>query len=218
MAADQDPKSVASDSDESEVVDKERLGLLLLAGVVGMLAVTVLAFWAAGPVAGLIVMAALVVTVLTLVFRRDRRGNVEVRESTGGRYRVLVVAHEGLGGERLMELLDMRQPPGGFEIHVVVPALTSSGKRMASDVDEGIESAQGDLDRLLGELQAERRSVAGSVGDSDPRLALEDALRQFAADEIVVVNPPDSEMSRLERSSTERAFANVPLPVREVQS
>jgi hypothetical protein len=38
-------------------------------------------------------------------------------------------------------------------------------------------------------------------------------LRQFAADEIIVVNPPESEMGHLEETSTARALEDVSLPV-----
>jgi hypothetical protein len=37
-----------------------------------------------------------------------------------------------------------------------------------------------------------------SAGDSDPLLAAEDALREFAADELVIVTHPDEEASWLE--------------------
>jgi hypothetical protein len=40
-----------------------------------------------------------------------------------------------------------------------------------------------------------------SAGDSDPLLALEDALREFPADEVVVVTRPDEEATWLEGNS-----------------
>jgi hypothetical protein len=73
--------------------------------------------------------------------------------------------------------------------------------------------AQADLERLLHEIATDGRGVDGIVGDSDPRLALEDSLRQFAADEIVIVNPPGAEMEGLEEVATARALKDVDLPV-----
>ena len=138
---------------------------------------------------------------------------VEVHADPDAAHRILVLAHEGLGGAPLVEALDRRQAARGSEVFVVVPALTGSLKQLANDDADEIAAAQADLDRLLAEVGSTDRAVAGIVGDSDPRLALEDSLRQFAADEVVVVNPADSEMERLEEVSTARAVEDVPLPV-----
>lgn len=139
---------------------------------------------------------------------------VEVRQSGDGVHRILVVAHEGLGGHGLAGLLAEHEPDdGGSEVFVVVPALSGSVKQLANDDRDEIAAAQADLDQLVGELGADGRKVAGIVGDSDPRLALEDSLRQFAADEVVIVNPPGVEMEGLEEASTERALKDVDLPV-----
>jgi len=42
-------------------------------------------------------------------------------------------------------------------------------------------------------LTAAGLAVSGSVGDSDPLQAVEDELRSFAADEIVVLADPESD-------------------------
>lgn len=144
---------------------------------------------------------------------------MEIRSSPGdARCRILVISHEGLSGEALERTLADRQSEGGADVHVVVPALAPKGERLASDVDEARESAQASLDRLLRSLEADGRELSGSVGDSDPRLALEDALREFSADEVLVVNPPDAEKGPSERDATKRAFDDVPVPVTEVTS
>ncbi len=43
-----------------------------------------------------------------------------------------------------------------------------------------------------------RRKPSQPAGDSDPSVAVQDALREFAADEVVVVTRPDEEASWLE--------------------
>lgn len=138
---------------------------------------------------------------------------VEVRGSRDEVHRILVVAHEGLGGRGLVEHLDQNEARRGAEVFIVVPALSGSVKQLANDDRDEIARAQADLERLVGEVSTEGRTVGGIVGDSDPRLALEDSLRQFAADEIVIVNPADDEVEGLERVSTERALEDVDLPV-----
>lgn len=139
--------------------------------------------------------------------------DVEVRQSGDEVHRILVVSHEGIGGRGLAGLLDEREPDRGSEVFIVVPALSGSLKQLANDDRDEIGAASADLERLIGEIAADGRSVGGIVGDSDPRLALEDSLRQFAADEVVVVNPPAAEMEGLEEVATERAVEGVDLPV-----
>ena len=45
--------------------------------------------------------------------------------------------------------------------------------------------------------------MQAEVGDTDPIQAAEDALREFEADEIVVIVPPEEKASWLERRSVE---------------
>jgi hypothetical protein len=59
-------------------------------------------------------------------------------------------------------------------------------------------------------------NVEESVGDSEPLKAIEDALREFPADEIVVVTRPDDQAGWLEEGTGETAQARLPLPVTHV--
>ena len=59
-------------------------------------------------------------------------------------------------------------------------------------------------------------NVEARVGDSDPVSAIEDALRTFPADEIVVVTRPDDQAGWLEKGSGETAQTRIPLPVTHV--
>jgi hypothetical protein len=57
----------------------------------------------------------------------------------------------------------------------------------------------------------------GQVGDHhDPNVAIEDALREFAADEVVISTHPPERSKWLERGVVERAERDVPLPVTHV--
>lgn len=138
---------------------------------------------------------------------------VEVHEDDDGTRRILVLAHEGLGGDPLLRHLQEEDAAGAAEVFITVPALSGSLNQLANDDRDEIAAAGEDLQRLLAEVGRSGRKVAGLVGDSDPRLALEDSLRQFAADAVIVVNPPESEMDRLKDVSTARAAEAVPLPV-----
>jgi hypothetical protein len=55
--------------------------------------------------------------------------------------------------------------------------------------------------------------VETRVGDSDPLKAIEDALRTFAADELIVVTLPDEDAGWLEKGSAEKALDRFSLPV-----
>ena len=58
--------------------------------------------------------------------------------------------------------------------------------------------------------------VEARVGDSDPLKAIEDALRTFPADEILVVGHPDDEAGWLESGSGAAAQARFSLPVTHI--
>jgi hypothetical protein len=58
--------------------------------------------------------------------------------------------------------------------------------------------------------------VESSVGDSDPLKAIEDALRTFPADEIIVVTRPEDQAGWLEEGAGETAQARFRLPVTRV--
>ena len=55
--------------------------------------------------------------------------------------------------------------------------------------------------------------VESRVGDSDPLIAIEDALRTFPADELIVVTAADEDAAWLEKGSGEAALARFSLPV-----
>jgi GABA permease len=56
----------------------------------------------------------------------------------------------------------------------------------------------------------------GEIGDSDPNLAIEDALRVFAADEIVISTHPPQRSRWLEHGVVQRAREEIDLPVAHV--
>jgi hypothetical protein len=59
-------------------------------------------------------------------------------------------------------------------------------------------------------------NVEARVGDPDPVKAIEDALRTFAADEVLVVTRPDDRAGWLEEGSAGTAQARFRLPVTHV--
>jgi hypothetical protein len=75
----------------------------------------------------------------------------------------------------------------GAEVLVVSPALNPSGLRFwMSDADAAIAAAERAASASVGELRAEGVRARGQAGESEPLLAIQDALATFPADRIVV--------------------------------
>ncbi len=146
------------------------------------------------------------------------RGQAEVTHRDDATYRVLVMANETVGGRALLTEIQNRCKGRGSEILVVVPALTSSRmEHWASDVDGALEEARGRLDESLRRMEAAGINARGQVGDHhEPNAALEDALRAFPADEVIISTHPPERSRWLERGVVERAREEVPLPITHV--
>lgn len=196
-------------------IDRERFGIIFIVVMIVVLGIAVVS--GAVGLTGLVIVGALLGLLLVVGYRRDESKPVEVAANPDRVRRVLVLANEGLGGARLREALD-RSHGNGSELHVrvIVPALASPLSRLTDDVDDEVGRADVDVERLLSEVRSSGLEADGEVGDSDPSRALEDALRTYPADEIVVVNPADDSMGRMERAVTSRAKDATPIPVTEL--
>ena len=152
---------------------------------------------------------------------RSARGslphNVALRRGGDARHRLLVVANETVQGEALLEEIRNRSRGRDSEILIITPALvTSRAAHWASDVDEGIELARQRMELSLIAVRAEGLKARGEVADSDPNVAIEDALRVFPADEIVISTHPPQKSRWLERGVVQRAREEIDLPVTHV--
>ena len=86
---------------------------------------------------------------------------------------------------------------------VVVPALNTPLKHWVSDED-GARAAAGErLEASLEAMRAAGIEARGEVGDGDPLQAIEDALRTFAPDELVISTHPEGRSNWLERGVVE---------------
>lgn len=88
------------------------------------------------------------------------------------------------------------------ELRVVVPAVHQSRLQWLTNADDDARERADDAASSIADALPSRETEA-SAGDSDPLLAAEDALRDFAADEIVVVTRPDEEATWLEEGDTQ---------------
>jgi hypothetical protein len=134
----------------------------------------------------------------------------------GATYRVLVCANETVGGGALLNEIRNRCKGRQAEILVVTPAITSQVKHWVSDVDEAIADADRRREHSVGTIAEAGFEARGEVGDSDPNVAIEDALMTFAADEVIISTHPPDRSRWLERGVVEKAREEVDLPITHV--
>lgn len=196
--------------------DAFRWVVVIGAGAVSVIGLTLLT----RPVVGVVWAALLLGFGAGIAYRSSRgslAGGVAVTRGRDGRHRLLVVANETVGGAALREEIRSRCWGRDCEILVVTPALTASrAAHWASDVDEAIEEARQRTEASLSAIGELGLKARGEVGDSDPNVAIEDALRGFPADEILISTHPPERSGWLERGVVERARERVDLPIAHV--
>jgi len=130
--------------------------------------------------------------------------------------RILVVANETVGGSELFTVITERAEGVDEEVLVVCPALNSPLRTWVSDEDGAREAAQQRLDATLARLSSAGVDARGEVGDGDPLQAIDDALRTFGADEIVISTHPEGRSNWLERGVVTGARNRFDVPIRHV--
>jgi GABA permease len=168
------------------------------------------------------VVAFVVLTAAALfVWIRSRSSEPVVREpipspSHPDEHRILVIANETVGGGELRDLLREKSEGVRERVLVVCPALNSQVRHWASDEDGARAAAQRRLDASLAQLRTAGIQAEGEVGDDDPLQAIEDALRTFGADEIVIATHPEGRSNWLERNVVGGARERFDVPITHV--
>jgi hypothetical protein len=138
------------------------------------------------------------------------------QRSGDGRRRILVVSNETLRGEALRAEIAHRARARESEVRVVCPALNTKIKYWVSDEDQARQQAQERLDAVIAQLARDGIPAQGDIGDSDPLQAIEDALRLFPADEVIVSTHPYGRSNWLEQDIVGRARERFPIPITHV--
>jgi hypothetical protein len=164
--------------------------------VLALVAPSVAGFALVGPQLGLAV-GALTATVLIVLAARARYDEpIEVARRPDRRFRLLVVTaipiSDGDDVERIARIAAegnraVASEAAEPEVLVVAPALQGTLDRWASDVAKARSHAQGVVAVSMGTLTAAGLEVRGGVGDGDVVQAIEDELRTFPAQEVVLV-------------------------------
>jgi len=191
--------------------------LLLTVAYFGVIA---LAAWLGGRWVGLGIFVALSAAAAVLALRPEERPDPVPTTSIhrGGEddHRILVVANETVGGETLRRELERRSQGKSTQVLVVCPALNSPLRHWASDEDGARAAAQVRLEASLARLREAGIEAQGEVGDGDPLQAIEDGLRTFGADEVVISTHPEGRSHWLARGIVSTARTRFAVPITHV--
>jgi hypothetical protein len=136
--------------------------------------------------------------------------------SPPGEHRILVVANETVAGAELLSEIRERSRPARSRVLVVCPALNSPLRHWASDEDGARVAAQARLDESLVAMRAAGLDAAGEIGDGDPIQAIEDAVRTFRPDELIISTHPPGRSHWLERGVVEKTRTRFAVPLTHV--
>ena len=105
----------------------------------------------------------------------------------GKTVRLLVLTSEAVSADQLRAALPGDTDPTDAEVMVVAPALQESALRFwMSDADDAIARAEKVRAESMENLGEAGVAASGDTGEGDPEVAIEDALKTFPADRIVV--------------------------------
>ena len=197
--------------------EAEAYRFLLLS--VGYFAAIVVAALAIGAWAGFVVFLALTVAAIVYVARARRAEpprTVIARRGSANAHRILVIANETVGGGPLREEIHRRAEGKEEQVLVICPALNSPLRHWASDEDGARADAQDRLNASLNRLREMGIDAKGEIGDGDPLQAMEDALRLFGADEIIISTHPEGRSHWLEKGIVTAARERFAVPITHV--
>jgi nucleotide-binding universal stress UspA family protein len=156
---------------------------------------------------GMAVGALAATSLVVFAARSKPQPRLEVASSEDAGHRVLVVAVAEATPESAQRIADISGSPS--DVRLVVPVPSHRLDRWLSAEDDARHQAEALLARSAGTLVAAGLPVSGSIGDADPAQALEDELRGYAADEVVLLTAGDKDpLGKME--------ARIGLPLRRV--
>jgi hypothetical protein len=156
---------------------------------------------------GMAVGALAATSLVVFAARSKPQPRLEVASSEDAGHRVLVVAVAEATPESAQRIADISGSPS--DVRLVVPVPSHRLDRWLSAEDDARHQAEALLARSAGTLVAAGLPVSGSIGDADPAQALEDELRGYPADEVVLLTAGDKDpLGKVE--------ARIGLPLRRV--
>jgi hypothetical protein len=172
-------------------------------------------FIVAGPGLGFAIGGLAVAIVLLVAAAKKPDEQIEVADAADHRRRLLLVAIEPVDQPAAVESVReeaLSPADEDAEVLVLAPALNTPLSHWASDVGRSRLDAQRKLVLTVGALAAAEVEARGAVGDPDPLQAVEDTLRDFAADEVIV-GLPEGEAEGEARALVAELRRRLDLPV-----
>lgn len=120
---------------------------------------------------------------------------------------MLVIANKTCPCPTLHEEVRRHAEGRESQVLIVAPALNQRLKHWISDTDEALAQARERLATAVANLREQGLEAESRVGDARPDQAIEDALREFPADEIIVSTHPPEQSHWLEKGLIEAAEA-----------
>lgn len=202
----------------------ERDAFALVFGAAALIFASIVAGAVLDPVVGIAVLVAGGVAAVVWEFSSsdpDRRRPLREAAAEGrlsapqpARHRVLVIANRTLQGSELGEIMREHRDA---EFRVVAPIVVSRVHYFASDVDRELAEARERLAAALGWAREQGFDASGTVGDPFVALgAIEDELRTFAADEVVISTYAPGKSNWLETGIVARLREELEIPVTHV--
>lgn len=131
--------------------------------------------------------------------------------------RLLVIANETCMGADLFREIHARLVGVESEVLIVAPALTSRLRYWLSDEDAGTQAAGRRLAQSIEQCAAAGIPAAGALGDADPLQALDDAVRSFHPDEVVIATHLADRSNWLEHGLVAQARERFSMPIVHVE-
>jgi hypothetical protein len=128
--------------------------------------------------------------------------------------KLLVVATTDVDDGTIREQVREHAGEGEPDVRVVAPAARLSPLQwLANEEDDARADAERRAEQTAAAADSEAGRVEASVGDTDPVQAIEDMLRDFPADELIIVTREGEDASFLEQDVEEGAYERFGLPV-----
>ncbi len=130
--------------------------------------------------------------------------------------RLLVLSADPVDADAVRAALGADEPLDRADVLVVSPALNESALAFwVSDSDEAIADADSAAQQSVAALREASGQVRGEVGESEPLLALQDALATFPADRILVFTRAEDAQRYREDDVVGEAGRRFGIPVEE---
>lgn len=170
-------------------LDSDLVGVAATGYTFLVLMISLAIFRFGGPIAGIIVAIGLWVPMVVFVIRGWGRPPrpLDFAPAPPGAHRVLVVANRGLEEPEFCDVVCRRGERFPAQALILAPAGSAGLHGLADDVDAEVAAATKRIEAVVATLQGRGVAAAGHADIADPMQALLDGLRQFPANEVVMV-------------------------------